>query len=175
MRISKAAFLFLFLLSSGKSPLPSACLGEIRAKRLQAPFGEGRSPNPCVATYLDNDGFGASWPARVAVEQSESCGCSSVVFVRDTRRATALVSAWGTNGSLQTCLMARNGDTFGKQPFKGLLKRHGCFWFQQPFVLQLFLFSVTDKYCDPYFDFFKICRCIVKNKITKKRKNCSTR
>lgn len=101
MGISKGAFLFLFLLSSGKSPLPSTCPGEMGAKCLQAPFGEGRSPNPCVATHLDDDGFGACWPARVAVEQSKSCGCSSVVFVRDARKATALVSAWGTNGSLQ--------------------------------------------------------------------------
>lgn len=126
MGISKAALLLLFPLISGKSPLPSACLGEMGAKHLQAPFGEGRSANLCVSTEmvdddLDDDAFGACWPARVAVEQSKSCVCSGVVFVRDTRRATALVSAWGTNGSLQKCFMARNGGSLAKQLVKGLM------------------------------------------------------
>lgn len=57
---------------------------------------------------------------------------------------------------------------------KVLLQRHGCLWFQQPFFLGLFLFSAIAKYHDPYFDCFNIGKCIVKNKITKKRKNCST-
>lgn len=122
MGISKAAFLLLFFLSSGKSPLPSACLGQTGAKHLQAPWGEGRSPNPCVTTSWDDDGFGACWPARAAAEWRESSACSRVLFIRDTRKAAALVSAWATNGSQQTFPMARDGGTLGKLPVKGLYK-----------------------------------------------------
>lgn len=84
------------------------------------------------------------------------------------------MSAWGTNGSLQTCPIARNGGMLGKQPIEGFLQRLVCLSFQKPFIVELFLITVIDKKCDSYFDWFKICECIVRNKITKKRKNCST-
>lgn len=99
MGISKAALLFLLVLSSGKSPLPSTCMGEMGAKCLQAPCCEDGSRNPCITTYLDEGGFGAYWSARIAVEQSESCGCSGM-FVRDMRRATTLVCAWEQMASI---------------------------------------------------------------------------
>lgn len=68
MGISKAAFLFIFLLSSGKSPLPSACLGETGAKHKQVPRGEGRSLSQCATHFPDIDGFGPCWSERAAAE-----------------------------------------------------------------------------------------------------------
>lgn len=127
--------------------------------------------SPLTWTVMD---LGLPGQRELLLSKASAVVAPLVVFARDTRRAAVLVSVWGANGSLQTCPIARNVGTLGKQPIKGFLQRHGCLSFQEPFIIELFLFTVIAKNCDPYFDWFKICKCIVKNKITKKRENCST-
>lgn len=106
MGISKATLLLLFLLSSGKSLFPSACVGEMGARYLKVLCYANGSPNPGVTTYMNNGQELLMNKVRAVV---------AMVFTGNTRRTTALVSAWVSNAQhLPICQMAKNGDTLNK-------------------------------------------------------------
>ena len=110
MGISKATLLLLFLLSSGKSLFPSACVGEMGARYLKVLCYANGSPNPCVTTYMNNGQELLMNKVRAVV---------AMVFTGNTRRTTALVSAWVSNAQhLPICQMAKNGDTLNKKAAK---------------------------------------------------------